>query len=327
MSRLRIALLVSILALPVSGCTRLSAPAAQPPVAQASIARFLGDRPAAISLTFDDGFASATDDTVAMLEPLGFRGTFFPTVANVRDTRGQSLSWAEWKALEARGYEVGNHSLTHADLTKADATTLEKEVNGAFDLMAEHMGRAPFSFCYPYNARNAAAQAVVEQRHRAQTGPGRLTYGGEKWTLEQANARVDDAIEKSRWLVAMLHGVKSGYSAFENPDDFAAHLRYLQDHADRIWVAPYGQVARYAQERDSAELKCEVEKRRAVFTLTCGLDPAVYNQPLTVVLPAAGATRAEARRQGAATPLPASVRPDAVTVDVVPGPEPVTVRW
>lgn len=64
---------------------------------------------AAVVLTYDDGMDTHLDHAAPDLDAAGFKGTFF--------LPGHSESLAkrlpEWRALAARGHELGNHSIFH----------------------------------------------------------------------------------------------------------------------------------------------------------------------------------------------------------------------
>ena len=64
---------------------------------------------AAVSLTYDDGLTSHFEDVAPTLERYGLRGTFNTPIA-----RASVMQHAPaWRALAARGHELGNHSLFH----------------------------------------------------------------------------------------------------------------------------------------------------------------------------------------------------------------------
>ena len=46
------------------------------------------------------------------------------------------------------------------------------------------------------------------------------------------------------WLVPMLHGVKHGYDALDDPSSLMTHLAHVSGRGD-VWVAPFGDVLQY----------------------------------------------------------------------------------
>src|SRR5262245_44670848 len=96
------------------------------------IARFDGDRAAAISYTFDDNTRDQYTLAVPMLDECGFKGTFFviagKTAAtpeegvqkkangNVRNLWG-GISWPELKTMASHGHEIASHTWSHPALS------------------------------------------------------------------------------------------------------------------------------------------------------------------------------------------------------------------
>lgn len=61
---------------------------------------------AAVVLTYDDALDSQLDNAVPVLDAVGLPGTFF--LSNVRQA-----DVARWKAVAAKGHELGNHTIFH----------------------------------------------------------------------------------------------------------------------------------------------------------------------------------------------------------------------
>ena len=73
------------------------------------VARWPGDRQAAIVLTFDDALPSHLENAAPILRKHGLHGTFFVTTSS-RTWLGRA---AEWRRLAGEGNEVGGHTVTH----------------------------------------------------------------------------------------------------------------------------------------------------------------------------------------------------------------------
>ncbi len=301
------------------------------------IAKFKGDCAAAVSFTFDDNMRDQDDVAVPMLERYGFHGTFFVVAGVTPDTKEEaakkkagehgSIGWDRLKELAAAGHEIANHSWTHANLPKSDDANLEQEVNRAYERITEKIGVAPLSFCYPGNGYDDRVRKLVMQRHVADR-TFQDAYGGKDFTAELANKRIDDAILDGKWLVGMIHGITTGYEPFTSPEIFEGHLKYVKSLEAKVWVDTFANVSRYIQERDASKLAAVIVPGKAVFTLTCPLDPVRYNVPLTVVIPVKGkVSKAIARRSGAEKELPVRLCGEKLLVDAVPSEEPVTVTW
>jgi peptidoglycan/xylan/chitin deacetylase (PgdA/CDA1 family) len=71
-----------------------------------------------------------------------------------RQSRGQSvrmnqLTTPELRQLESAGIEVGNHSLTHACLSRCDDNKVRREIHESHRFLTEVLGHPPRSFAYP----------------------------------------------------------------------------------------------------------------------------------------------------------------------------------
>jgi peptidoglycan/xylan/chitin deacetylase (PgdA/CDA1 family) len=305
------------------------------------VARLAGDRAGALSLVFDDGSRDHVDLAIPWLNACGLQGTFALNPAKIPPTAAEApagnkggakpVSWEEWKAAAAAGHEIANHGATHKG--GSGWTTPEiawAEVVQAQRTIEREIGRPCVSFVYAFNSPLKPANPLYEkyiQTHLAWVGPGRLWYGGGKWTLEQANRWADEAAAQGLWSVAMIHGIREGYSPFARPEDFKSHLDYLKSKQETLWVAPLGTVARYLLAAKACDLKVAEESAgRAVFALTSDPDAAPIGQPLTVVVDAPAPPR-EAKASRGDRPIEARLRGAAIQLDVRPGPEAVTVTW
>ena len=114
-----------------------------------------------VVLTFDDGPHKAyTDAITAILKRYDVPGVFFEVGRNI-GTVGADGKVALGamagisRQLMADGYAVGNHSLTHAQLSRTSGDALREQVLGT-DALLRRVGdkRAPL-FRFPYGARNA----------------------------------------------------------------------------------------------------------------------------------------------------------------------------
>jgi peptidoglycan/xylan/chitin deacetylase (PgdA/CDA1 family) len=92
---------------------------------------------AAIVLTYDDGMDTHLDNAAPALDAAGLKGTFFVT--------GQSESLAkrlsDWRALAARGHELGNHAIFHPCLRKPASGGEREWVKPEYALEGYTVGR------------------------------------------------------------------------------------------------------------------------------------------------------------------------------------------
>nr|KAJ9617573.1 hypothetical protein H2204_013625 [Knufia peltigerae] len=125
--------------------------------------------PKTVVLTFDDGPHKAyTDEVVAILKRYDVPGVFFEVGRNLGkvDTDGKVSLGPMAKisrTLMEEGYAVGNHSLTHAQLSRTTGDALRQQVLDTDTLLKDvDSKRAPL-FRFPYGARNAEGLQLLNE--------------------------------------------------------------------------------------------------------------------------------------------------------------------
>jgi peptidoglycan/xylan/chitin deacetylase (PgdA/CDA1 family)/uncharacterized caspase-like protein len=127
--------------------------------------------PKTVALTFDDGpHPQYTDQIVAILKQYDVPGTFFEVGRNIGsiDAQGkpQLGPGAEIsRRLLADGYAIGNHSFTHAQLSKETGDALKAEIDNTDLLLLAVDSKRPPLFRFPYGARNAEGEELLQQAH------------------------------------------------------------------------------------------------------------------------------------------------------------------
>jgi peptidoglycan/xylan/chitin deacetylase (PgdA/CDA1 family) len=86
------------------------------------------------------------------------------------------LSWDDLGDLTDQGWEVGSHGLSHANLNFLSGDDLEAELVRSREMIADRLGRAVDTFCYPYGdyderVRAATARAGYALAFSTRPGP------------------------------------------------------------------------------------------------------------------------------------------------------------
>lgn len=123
--------------------------------------------PKTVVLSFDDGpHREYTDEIVAILKRYDVPATFFEVGRNLGklDADGKvelaPLASVSRELME-QGYTVGNHSLTHAQLSKETGAALRSQILDTDRMLrAVDAKRAPL-FRFPYGARNAEGMQIL----------------------------------------------------------------------------------------------------------------------------------------------------------------------
>lgn len=104
-----------------------------------------------LAITFDDGpHPKNTPRLLDMLKERGLKATFYVIGQNV-------AQYPEiMQRIVAEGHEIGNHSYTHAALTKCSPAKVGEEVSKTNDAILQACGAKPTTIRPPYGATNAS---------------------------------------------------------------------------------------------------------------------------------------------------------------------------
>ncbi|WP_315389418.1 polysaccharide deacetylase family protein [uncultured Stenotrophomonas sp.] len=125
--------------------------------------------PKTVVLTFDDGPHKAyTDEVVAILKRYDVPGVFFEVGRNLGEVHGDgSIKLGPManisRNLMEQGYAVGNHSLTHAQLSRTTGDALREQVLATDTLLKDVDSRRAPLFRFPYGARNAEGLQLLNE--------------------------------------------------------------------------------------------------------------------------------------------------------------------
>ncbi|NUB00700.1 polysaccharide deacetylase family protein [Azospirillum melinis] len=111
------------------------------------------------ALTFDDGpHRTVTRQILDILNQEGVRATYFP-VGRIAERQGDLIH-----DFVASGHEIGNHSLTHSDLRKMDATGARYEI-AETNRILRSFGANPVLFRPPYGRYSDELLAIARDEH------------------------------------------------------------------------------------------------------------------------------------------------------------------
>jgi peptidoglycan/xylan/chitin deacetylase (PgdA/CDA1 family) len=117
-----------------------------------------------LSITFDDGYRDNFDNAAPILERLGLPATFFITTGFIGTDEvawwDRSLpkapAWMDWdqvRSLRDRGFDIGCHTLTHADFGSILAEDAREEIAESKRRLRAELDFDADLFAYPYGGQ------------------------------------------------------------------------------------------------------------------------------------------------------------------------------
>ena len=110
-----------------------------------------------IAITFDDGpHPRNTPRLLDMLKQRNIKATFFVVATNAK--RYPQLM----QRMVAEGHEIGNHTITHGDLSKMSNAQIKRELDGCRDAIIQSCGVNPRLMRAPYGALRSAQKIYIK---------------------------------------------------------------------------------------------------------------------------------------------------------------------
>lgn len=149
-----------------------------------------------VVLSFDDGYLSVYTEAFPVLKQEGWPATIYLQV-NVLDTPG-FLTTDMVKEMQASGFEVGSHTITHADLTKLSPARLESELVESKRELERRFASTVSTFAYPAGRFNDNVIAATKRAGYVLAVTTRSGIGvmSEPLTLRRVRVNRSDSTER-----------------------------------------------------------------------------------------------------------------------------------
>ena len=276
---------------------------------QGSICFWGDDKFAAVSLTIDDNNYPDVTFWRQVSAEFGWKLTWFLIVYpgmwdiynNVPGNNvGYNGSAAQWKTLYDEGHEIGLHG-SCAMNTNSEAYYLD-HMNRSITHLESVISNNIVTYAYPCGTvdsptavdgfRNVCSNLFIGAR--GTTGGATSPFTGDYMnTYSMGAAFNQDTFNKMEdntrallyssyrgWAVFLWHGLLGDTNKIAGAYEV---FNYLAANEDKYWIKTFGEVARYAQERESGVLNVtSVAADQIQFTLTDSMTNSLFNYPLTV---------------------------------------------
>ena len=173
----------------------------------------------AVTLTFDDANESHYEYVYPILEAADQNGVLYVPTGFI-ETDDYYVTWSQLTALAKSGWEVGGHSVTHAELPTLTASRMSWEIYVCYLTLNIHQ-LMPESFATPYGAYDPAVLKEIAKSYSSHRGYHEIGYN--RWpynkyylhnkyitnvtTLEEVVGWVDEAMANDYWLILTFHEV------------------------------------------------------------------------------------------------------------------------
>lgn len=199
-----------------------------------------------VVLTFDDAPASQYAIVAPLLQEYGFGATYFVCEfpPNYQDST-LYMNWRQIKALDKMGFEIANHTHTHANTTRLSQAEFNAELE-YIERKCDSLGiQIPGNFAYPgYSLNGDILEYLKKKDYRMARAGGSRPYDPLKdhpylipsWATNENNkAEIMEALNEARdgkVVVLTLHGVPDIEHPWVNtpPELFREYLQYLADN-------------------------------------------------------------------------------------------------
>jgi len=202
-----------------------------------------------VVFTFDDATASQYTVVAPLLKQFGFGATFFVCEfpSNFRDSL--YMNWQQIKELDKMGFEIANHTRTHAAVSKLTKTQFLEELN-YIEGKCDSMGiKKPSNFAYPgYDLSLPVLDILQDKGYKfARAGDDRAynplsdnpllvpSWSMNSTNKEQIMAAFNEA-KDGKIVVLTIHGVPDIEHPWVNttPELFKEYLQYLSDNHFKV---------------------------------------------------------------------------------------------
>lgn len=147
-----------------------------------------------VVITFDDGYRDNLIEALPILKEIDLTATFFVATGFVgtgrefpHDLRGSvadervhfpKLTWDDLRMMEEEGFEVGSHTVNHANMGSANREVVEREMEISLEMLNQKLGAKPRAFSFPWGKPQDISDWAIEVAQRAGYYAATSAYGG-----------------------------------------------------------------------------------------------------------------------------------------------------
>jgi|GEM_PF-3145881 len=201
------------------------------------------DGSSSLSITFDDVYANVYDVARPIMGDMP--AAVAVTTEWIEGTKPGHMTWAQVRELYDSGWEILGHGTSHPDMTTLTEEELHAEYKAVRDAIAQNTGIKVKGWAYPFQASNAASDAVGWQYYEYL---GHTTQGMTRLAIYSTD--YGDNVAMERLKAALVYGSNAHISVYthqildgsatSNTDvrSFTEFVQWLRDNEINV-VTPY----------------------------------------------------------------------------------------
>lgn len=131
-----------------------------------------------VAVTFDDGYRDNLSCAAPVLKKYGVPATFFVTSGYINTDKvfpwdmtnpiaNPPMTWSEVRELDKLGFEIGAHTMTHADLGAVTLEEARREIRLGKQEIESELGKEIGAFAFPFgrreNCKPEVSRIVMEE--------------------------------------------------------------------------------------------------------------------------------------------------------------------
>lgn len=150
-----------------------------------------------IILTFDDGYRDFYTTAYPALRAHNFKAVSYVISGFVGGPN--YMTWDMVRELDANGIEIGAHTFSHIDLTKAPPGELHRQLVDSEGDFVQELGHPVVDFCYPagkYNPAVASAVQAAGYQSATTTDMGTVHSMNDRFTWSRVRVSGGEPLEK-----------------------------------------------------------------------------------------------------------------------------------
>lgn len=257
--------------------------------AETEITKFKDDKPAALSLTFDDGLLEHYTVVFPELGKRNLKGSFCVNGSKISAAssgkENDRMKWSMLKEMAESGHEITNHGWSHLKVWRLNQEELRYEVQHNDTAIYQNTGQFPRTYIFPGNSKTDSAISFCT-KDRVGLRMKQIAIGGKR-KIPELCSRIEKAIEKHEPIVGMTHGITRGYDCFDSMSEFLEILDNILVYHSKLWICTFHDLSVYEALRDSTKL-IEIKHKNGLLKridIKCELPEVIFNYPLTLKIP------------------------------------------